>query len=48
MNLYFSLKNKRLNVLLDKFRLVWVHFVLHISYGLGFLCGIFKFWRINF
>ena len=48
LNLYFSLKNKRLNVLLDKFRLVWVHFVLHISYGLGFLCGIFKFWRINF
>ncbi|MEI3541599.1 MAG: glycosyltransferase [Acutalibacteraceae bacterium] len=48
LNLYFSLKNKRLNVLLDKFRLVWVHFVLHISYGLGFLCGIFKFWRIDF
>lgn len=48
LNLYFSLKNKRLNALLDKFRLAWVHFVLHISYGFGFLCGIFKFWRINF
>ncbi len=48
LNLYFSLKNKYLSNLLDKFRLVWVHFVLHISYGLGFLCGVFKFWRIKF
>lgn len=48
LNLYFSLKNKHLSAFSDKIRLVWVHFILHISYGLGFLCGIFKFWRIDF
>ena len=48
LNLCFSFKNGRLNSVLDKFRLVWVHFVLHISYGFGFLCGIFKFWRMSF
>ena len=48
LNLYFSLKNKHLSTFSDKIRLVWVHFILHISYGLGFLCGIFKFWRIDF
>lgn len=48
LNLYFCFKNKNLNAFLDKLRLAWVHFVLHISYGLGFLCGILKFWNTKF
>lgn len=48
MNLYFSFKDTHLNTFFDKLRLAWVHFVLHISYGLGFLCGIFKFWSVKF
>ncbi len=48
LSLYFSLKNKRISSWLDKFRLIWVHFILHIAYGIGFLCGIFKFWRAKF
>ena len=48
LNLYFSLKNTRVTSLADKMRLVWVHFILHTAYGLGFLCGIFKFWRTDF
>lgn len=48
LSLYFSLKNTRVTSLADKLRLVWVHFILHTAYGLGFLCGIFKFWRTDF
>lgn len=48
LNLYFSLKNKHIKIFYDKLRLVWVHFVLHISYGLGFLFGIFKFLNTTF
>ncbi len=48
LDLYFSFRNPKLSKLSDKFRLVWVHFILHFAYGLGFLCGIFKFWRKNF
>ncbi len=48
LSLYFSLKNSRVTSFADKLRLVWVHFILHTSYGLGFLCGIFKFWRTDF
>ena len=39
LNLYFSFKNKKLNIC-DKFILMLVHFILHVSYGLGFLVGI--------
>ena len=48
LSLYFSLKNARVTSFADKLRLVWVHFILHTAYGLGFLCGIFKFWRTDF
>lgn len=48
LNLYFSFTNRHITLFLDKLRLIWVHFILHVSYGFGFLCGIFKFWRYNF
>ncbi len=48
LSLCFSLKNTRVTSFADKLRLVWVHFILHTAYGLGFLCGIFKFWRTDF
>lgn len=38
-----SLTNKSLNNFSDRLRLFWVHIVLHISYGLGFIKGIFRF-----
>ena len=43
LNFYFSFKNKYVNNLLQKIKLVYVHTIIHISYGLGFLTGIFKF-----
>lgn len=48
LSLYFSLENICVCSLSDKMRLVLVQFILHFSYGLGFLCGIFKFWRTDF
>ena len=45
---YFSLKNKRVISWFDKIRLILVHFILHFAYGVGFLCGIFKFWSAKF
>ncbi len=48
LSFYFSLKSKYLRRFCDKLRLVWVHFVLHIAYGAGFFCGIFKFWNAKF
>lgn len=48
LSFYFSLKSKYLRRFCDKLRLVWVHFVLHIAYGAGFFCGIFKFWHAKF
>lgn len=42
LNIYFSFRKNKLNFY-DKIVLIWVHFVLHVSYGLGFLVGIFKF-----
>lgn len=48
LDMYFSLRNSHLNLLSDKLSLAWVHVILHISYGLGFLCGIFKFLNVKF
>ncbi len=48
LDIFFSLKNNHLDLLSDKFCLVWVHVILHISYGIGFLCGIFKFFNVKF
>ncbi len=47
LNLYFSFKNDKVTTIPDKLRLMLVHFILHISYGLGFWVGIFKFWNFK-
>lgn len=47
LNIYFSFRKNELNFY-DKFILMWVHFILHVSYGLGFIAGVFKFRNINF
>lgn len=48
LSFYFSFSSKYLGGFCDKLRLAWVHFVLHIAYGAGFFCGIFKFWNEKF
>ncbi|MDQ5984144.1 MAG: hypothetical protein RUMPE_01180 [Eubacteriales bacterium SKADARSKE-1] len=48
LDTYYSFKNERASSIANKFRLVFVHFILHISYGLGFLAGIFKFLTFKF
>lgn len=47
LNFYCSLKNRRLSSFVNKLRLVLVHLLMHLSYGTGFLCGIFKFWNFK-
>ena len=47
LDFYFSFKNNMLNNIYDKFRLMLVHFIIHIAYGLGFWIGIFKFWNFS-
>lgn len=46
--LFFSFRNKYLRKVSDKLILIFVHFLLHISYGLGSLVGIFKFSNKDF
>lgn len=43
LNAYFSFKNQKVKSTKDKFKLMWVHFLLHFSYGLGFIMGLFEF-----
>ena len=43
LDMYFSFTNKYVKTFLNKLRLMYVHFLLHLSYGLGFWQGIFKF-----
>ena len=43
LDAYFSFRNTKVNSIKDKLRLMWVHFILHFSYGLGFFMGIFEF-----
>ncbi len=45
INLIFSFKNKYTWDFLSKTGLFVAHLVIHVSYGLGFLSGIFKFLR---
>ena len=45
LDVFFSFKNKYINSFKNKLRLMYVHFVLHFSYGIGFLIGIFKFFN---
>lgn len=40
INLYFSITNKHVSGVKNKFMLCLVHFVLHVSYGLGFFKGL--------
>lgn len=47
LNLWFSFKNDEVQKISDKLRLMLVHFILHVSYGLGFWVGIFKFWNFK-
>ena len=42
---YFSFTNDHIKGVLQKLKLVYVHFILHVSYGLGFITGIFKFFN---
>lgn len=43
LDVYFSFKNEKIKKISDNLRLVAIHFILHVSYGLGFFVGIFKF-----
>lgn len=43
MDAFFSFRNEKVKSIKDKFRLIWVHFILHFSYGLGFVMGLFEF-----
>jgi glycosyltransferase involved in cell wall biosynthesis len=47
LDFYFSFTNKHAKSLKSKFGLMWAHLVIHISYGLGFWAGIFKFWNTD-
>ena len=47
LNVVFSLKNKHIKGCFGRIRLIYIHFLLHISYGIGFLIGFFKFFRIK-
>lgn len=48
INLIFSFKNKYTWDFTSKIKLFAAHFVIHVSYGLGFLAGIFKFLNADF
>lgn len=43
LDVYYSFRNKRAENFIIKLFLCVVHIVLHISYGIGFLAGIFRF-----
>lgn len=43
----FSFNNNHLNNFTDKVLLIYGHIVIHISYGLGFIVGIFKFFVLK-
>ncbi len=47
LNFYFSFKSEALEKTSDKLLLMWANFVMHVSYGTGFIAGIFKFWNNN-
>jgi lipopolysaccharide cholinephosphotransferase len=43
LDLFFSFTNKKANCFAEKTMIFLIHFVMHFSYGIGFICGIFKF-----
>ncbi len=44
----FSVKNRHIKGFLNVLRLMYIHFILHLSYGTGFICGIFRFLFYHF
>ena len=44
---YFSLKSNYVSGILDELKLMWAFFVIHVSYGMGFWVGIFKFLNVK-
>ncbi len=48
LDIYFSFTNRYLTSFVPRLKLCVVHLVLHLSYGLGFLKGIFQFARAKF
>ena len=42
-----SFSNKRACGFIQKLRLVWIHIILHISYGCGYIKGIFRDWNFS-
>ena len=43
MNLFFSIRNSDTHSPADVLRLMWIHFIIHFSYGVGYFCGLFRF-----
>lgn len=40
LDLWFSFKSRELKNITDKFVLAWIHVVIHVSYGCGYLRGL--------
>jgi len=47
LSVFFSFRNEQVNNLKERLLLMWAQFVVHVSYGLGFWVGIFKFWSVK-
>lgn len=47
MNFYFSFTNRHIEGMQNKLRLVLIHFMLHFSYGTGFIIGVSHFLKIG-
>ena len=47
IDMFFSFKSSSTKTFFDKLMLMFAHAVIHISYGLGFWIGIFKFWNVR-
>lgn len=45
LDIYFSFTETYAKGLKEKLGLMYAHFIIHFSYGLGFWQGIFKFWN---
>ena len=45
LDIFFSFTNKRADSIVQKLRLIWIHIILHVSYGCGYIKGIFRFWN---
>lgn len=43
VDLICSVRSSYTHSVLDVLRLMWIHFVIHFSYGMGYFCGLFRF-----